>query len=337
MPDNLRMVTGVVLLQIACSMAYAEDEVRLLYAQQGEEGCDVGVWEARASDSILLAEIHSCPEYLFATPDGETVFVSDGEALRLINTRTAAELQVVSLPSMDYHDWGPLAEVQMHPKNLEAMDEHVFQPTAAGILDDGALALQLQMYGPAGGSLMYLLSYEDNEWTLRDSKSCGNWEFPCDFGALRFLSSLAWTWPESRRVWHDDITRSPYFVSKTDASQNPDNDHWETRIRTLVFEIDGVRSELEYFTNPSAHFDLDYTFNVDLRVGDGPKVNLSGNQCVTSVVGRYILIDEFFLGRREVTDLGTGETMIDDLAAAVWLNQGVSQASRPVRRRHLFQ
>jgi len=32
-----------------------------------------------------------------------------------------------------------------------------------------------------------------------------------------------------------------------------------------------------------------------------------------------VLIAEFFQGRREVTDIGTGETVIGDLATALWL------------------
>ena len=35
---------------------------------------------------------------------------------------------------------------------------------------------------------------------------------------------------------------------------------------------------------------------------------------------RFILVEEFFRGRFEVTDIGTGETVISDLSAAMWLD-----------------
>ena len=91
-------------------------------------------------------------------------------------------------------------------------------------------------------------------------------------------------------------------------------------LRNSGFEIDGENSTLRAYTGPSAHFDLVYTFDVELTAGTRAPINLSGNQCMTSVVGRYLLLAEFFQGRFGVTDLGTGENMLSDLKAAMWLD-----------------
>ena len=84
--------------------------------------------------------------------------------------------------------------------------------------------------------------------------------------------------------------------------------------------IDGVSSMLSAFTRPSEHSATNHTLNIDLTIDGNPPKNLSSNQCLTSIVGRYILVYEFFGGRFEVTDLGTGRIVIGDLKAALWLD-----------------
>ena len=84
--------------------------------------------------------------------------------------------------------------------------------------------------------------------------------------------------------------------------------------------IDGKSSLLTAYTMPSEHSDTQHTFSVDLRIDSELPQNLSANQCHTSLVGRHILVYEFFQGRFELTDLGTGETVLRDLSTAAWID-----------------
>ena len=86
------------------------------------------------------------------------------------------------------------------------------------------------------------------------------------------------------------------------------------------FEIDGALSTLTAYTSPSEHSDTNHTFGVSLVAGGNAPRELSGNQCLTSIVGRHILVYEFFQGRFAVTDLGSGRTVIDGLKTALWID-----------------
>jgi hypothetical protein len=103
-------------------------------------------------------------------------------------------------------------------------------------------------------------------------------------------------------------------------SANPDVEYWETAVHTLEIDIAGTLSRIQFFVNPSAHFDLSYVFGIELAVGDTPPINLSERQCLTSLVDRCLLVHEFFQGHFGVTDLRTGETLIGNLSAAMWLD-----------------
>jgi hypothetical protein len=84
--------------------------------------------------------------------------------------------------------------------------------------------------------------------------------------------------------------------------------------------IDGTKSMLTSYISPSEHSDTHHTFGVDLLIDSKSPKNLSRNQCLTSIVGRYILVHEFFEGRFELTDIGTGEAVFSNLSTAAWID-----------------
>jgi hypothetical protein len=121
-------------------------------------------------------------------------------------------------------------------------------------------------------------------------------------------------------VWHEAQKHNPFVSNLSVEMVDLDFEDYQAAIYHREFLIDGVTSTLSTFTGPSEHYDIIYSFGITLTVGDNEPKELSGNQCLTSIVGRYILVYEYFQGRFEVTDLGTGETLVDDLKTALWLD-----------------
>ena len=303
----------------ANSIASVEDP-RLLFARLVDDQCQIGVWQAASKSSITLIEVETCPDHVFASATGDSAFVVDQDRLYVLSTRNPAQNSAMPMPSTEYRDWEPRAELTMHPNNLSMIGTTVMEPVAAGFLASGEVGLQLRLNGPADGSINYLLRYADDNWQIVEELGCGTWDIPCLIELLQFKSSDSWLWPEDRLIWHPAVATNSFFMDATVESARPDLDYWETSLYTLALKIDDVTSTLTFVGNPSEHTDTIHIFGIDLRIDDSPAINLSANQCLTSLVGRYLLVEEFFQGRFAVTDLGTGDTLIGDLKAAMWID-----------------
>ena len=120
-------------------------------------------------------------------------------------------------------------------------------------------------------------------------------------------------------IWHPALLYSEYVVFRNEEKHEISPGRFEGAILELGLKIDGNPSILKFYTSPSAHTDTRHTFSIDLSIDSGPPKNLSKNQCLTSIVGRHILVYEFFRGRFELTDLGTGETVFSNLSTAAWI------------------
>ena len=117
-------------------------------------------------------------------------------------------------------------------------------------------------------------------------------------------------------VWHPSLMRNDFVLSRKEEKIA---DSSGERIE-VGMSIDGASSMLTAYVAPSEHSDTQHTFSVDLLIDSESPRNLSKNQCLTSIVGRYILVYEFFQGRFELTDVGTGETVLSDLSTAAWID-----------------
>ena len=309
---HLTRTAAIALSFAVAANAAAQDHARLLFAKQSEEHCDVGTWDARSSSTTNLARIGECPESLFVSEDGSEVFVVDGDRLLLIPLGNPESRTSVPLPDLSWRSWLDQMDLRpdINPNYLPSLDD--MKPILAGKLDDGALGFAASVWMPADDEFHYVFRYDGDTWTIIGNRACGRWGCEDPLPMLDGQTTDLWTWPEERRVWHENMAANPNVTSREIDPENGEH--------TLTFEVGGESSTLRAYVGPSAHFDLVYTFALELRVGDGPFVNLSKNQCLTSVVGRHVLVAEFFQGRFEITDLGTGETMISDLAAAMWLD-----------------
>ena len=195
------------------------------------------------------------------------------------------------------------------------------KPFGVGYLKDGSLGLLLRLWMPGDDEFHYLFKRDGNgQWSILDERWCGRWGCENPIEALAFKSTNVWHWPESGMIWHPNLALNPYFIGQSVQMIDLEYEDYQAEAQKREFVIDGTSSTLGFYTSPSEHSDTNHTFGIELAANGNPPTALSGNQCLTSIVGRYILVYEFFQGRFEVTDIGTGKVAIGNLKAARWLD-----------------
>jgi ankyrin repeat protein len=301
-------------------LAASREHARLLFARQTDDDCVIGLWDSRSGDSAELARTAKCPDDVFVSEDGHSAFVIDGTVLRIVSIGNSADSTEVALPDPDYRAWVDQMTLRpdQNPDYLPSMP--TMRPIGVGRFDDGSLGLLASLWMPADDEFHYLFRRDGGQWSIAEARWCNRLgcEEPIDL--LSFRSTNIWNWPETSMIWHENLTSNLFFLEESVQMVDLEFEDYQAAVYQRRFEIDGALSVLRFSTSPSEHSDTDHTFGIELTIDGKPPRELSGNQCLTSLVGRFILVNEFFGGRFEVTDLGTGKTVVGDLKAALWLD-----------------
>lgn len=300
--------------------AAMQEHSRLLFARQAEDHCVIGVWSSRSGVSSELADIAKCPEDVFVSTDRRSAYVIDDEVIRVVSTDESTADTEIPLPDLDYRGW--LDQMTLRPdQNPDYLPSiTAMKPIGIGDLEDGSLGLLLSLWMPADDAYHYMFRYDDGQWSIADARWCDRWGCESSIGSTAMHSTNVWSWPESRMIWHNNISLNPFFSEKSVEMVDLEYERYQAATHQREFKIDGALATLSAFTRPSEHSDTNHTLGINLSINGNPPKELSGNQCLTSIVGRFILVYEFFQGRFEVTDIGTGTTVIGDLKAAMWLD-----------------
>ncbi|MGB5448830.1 MAG: hypothetical protein WBM80_07900 [Woeseiaceae bacterium] len=324
------LLAGVVVVLASIALprvVVAQPTSRLLFAQQSEEDCSIGYWHSRTGETVILGRTPYCPDRLFVSRSRQIVFFVDGKYIRILNIRPTKELEPIPLPDLNHEVW--LEKMDPRPDDDENYKHGVGMLLPIGIryLEDGALAAVLNLGMPASDDYQFLFRLDDDGWSIIASRwchrfGCENPENPSDpFHSGNFFSTVDSSgWPEERQVWHPSLIRSGYVVSRLEDKGEDSLDQYAASAVTLRLKIGDYRSVLTSSNWASEHSGVLSTFGVTLSIDSGPPKILSKQQCVTSIVGRYILVQEYFRGRFELTDLGTGETVMTSLSTAAWID-----------------
>ena len=322
------LIVGVATLLLLPGVVIAQfTSPRLLFAQATDEGCNIRYWYEGALEAVNLARMPECPEELFVDATRRKVFVADNGRIRTLTIYPAAEADPVPLPDTNHKVW--LGQMEIRPE--ENTNYHLgvgpLRPSGIRYLDDGALGVVMSLSMAADDEYHYLFKLGEDGWSIVATKWCERWgcqdseDISEPFHSQNYLSTRGGqTWPAERMIWHPALFKQAYVVSRNEEKHEVSPGHYDGSIVTLGLKIDGVSSTLATHTGASAHSDSYHTFTIDLVIDGEPPINLSKNQCLTSIVGRYILVYEFFRGRFEVTDLQTGETLFSDLSTAAWID-----------------
>ena len=255
---------------------------------------------------------------MFVSKDNRSVFIVNDNLIRIVSIDKSAADTEVALPDLDYRVW--LDQMTLRPdQNPDYLPSMTgMRPNRISLLDDGSLALVLGVWMPADDEFHYLFRRNDHQWSITDSQWCHRWGCDSALGPLTGKSTR--DWPESRMIWHAALKFNPFLSRQSVEMVDLEYESYQGTIHHREFEIDGVLSTLSAYASPSEHSDTNHTFGINLIVDGKAPMELSSNQCLTSIAGRYILVYEFFQGRFEVTDLGTGTTVIGGLRTALWLD-----------------
>ncbi len=307
-------------VEASATRAASREHSRLLFARQYDAACVIAIWDSSSGEITDLAKIAACPDELFVSDDGRSAFVVDGSVVHIVSTSNPAQRTDIALPTLDYRNW--VSQMTHRPdQNPDYLPSaSTMTPSGVGRFEDGSIGLLATLWMPADDSFNYVFRHNGSQWTVVESHWCGRWGCEHPVESLQFRSTNVWSWPETSMIWHENLKMNPFFVAESAQSVDLGYENYSASVYQREFGIDGKSSVLHFHTSPSEHSDTNHTFGIELVIDGGNPIQLSGNQCLTSIVGRHILVNEFFRGRFEVTDLGTGETVLGDLKAALWLD-----------------
>ena len=310
--------------------AVAMSQVRspfLLFAEQEDDVCNIRYWQEFAPEAVILGRVDECPDRLFVDARQRIVLLVDGAEIRRLRIYPAAEMEPIPMPDLDYRAW--LNDMEPRPdrnEDYQPGDQRLL-PIAARYLEDGALGLVMSLGMPADDEYHYLFRHDEGGWTVVAGRWCHRWG--CDvsedasdpFLPSKYVSTRGGqSWREERMIWHPSLLYSDLVSYRNERKHEVSPGRYVGSVLEIGFKIDGKESTLTTYVRPSEHSDTLHTLGINLITASGEELNLSKNQCLTSIVGRYLLVNEFFRGRFELTDLSTGETLFDNLSTAAWID-----------------
>jgi len=305
----------------ASGKAESDEASRLVFAMRQDDACLIKLWRPASGQLRELAKLPGCPEDLFLSPDGSAVFfVHNGAVHRRPFDASHSIPAPVTMPDMDVRSWEGQATIKPHIRDAEYMASFIMKPHAIGYLADGTVAMQAQMWQPADGSSDYLLVYVDGEWAFEGEMYCDKWDERCVFEELDGYSATSWGWQVDREIWRPSVQENSYFVRERREAVDLKYENYQAGDVWRYFQVDGRNVELYIATSPSEHSDSDHMFTINLTIDDQPTKNLSDRQCMATLVGRHLLVYRYFGGGKEVTDIGTGESVFGPLEHALWFN-----------------
>lgn len=299
---------------------------KLLFAQNAGDSCRIGYWLRNSKETITLTRTNKCPNNLFFAPSREIVFVPNGDHLLKMGMHPKPRIDRISLPNPGYDAWPDQPSLPEGSRQPFQDSNQTFELNKIGVLEDGALGVIMILWLPADDGYLYLFKQSDDGWTIAASRWCGR--FGCKkskgegpFDLDHYLSTRGdKAWPESREIWHPSLVDNQFVTSRKVTQDSAPDLYRPGSTIEINLMVGQVSTTLTAYSSPSQHTDTRHTFQVDLKTGAGKSKTLSEDQCMTSLVGHYILVNEFFRGRFELTDLSTGETVLNNLNAAGWVD-----------------
>jgi len=189
-----------------------------------------------------------------------------------------------------------------------------------GYLKNGNLATINVVYGKDYKSDVSLYEFDKDKWTLLKQAHCRLDE---DCG-VDDLNSHNWRdWRGGNEVWHSMLLLNPFIVDRNKLADAPADlpvkkEHGD--LNCIRLSINGHESVLYYFTETGDMTPGPYTFSMYLKsYKDTKPVDISDDQCDTSVEDKYLLLNKYWGKGLELIDLETGEKIFKDLIFAFWI------------------
>ena len=290
----------------------------LLYALADADECQIMLWDVeKDSRQLVLMEPGACKSQIFANRSEKSLYRVGDEAVSVYNlTRQESAPQSIPLPQAliaeNLSDLKTLVR-QSYGWENEWMTADIVQ---FGVLDSGDLAFAVHSGGPADETYGYVYALAGETWRLIDEVICHRFD-DCLFDQIKGHAIA--DRPANTTIWHADIRLNPYFADKTVEKVVYSEDvGWDG---TITFVIDGEQSRVHYSMAVGGHCsdNCAYTNGMRLQLPNGQEQDLASYAGNNAIVGRYALVAVQNSGQSQLVDLGTGESVLENLQLAGWI------------------
>ena len=288
---------------------------RLVFVRRDSDTCEVSLWDSRAAAAPRVLTVEArCPEQAFVAERAGIVYLLYGTRVRSVGL-SDGETYEFELPLAQFEAAVDGLRTRFAQNGLSNLDWMRAEPSAIGVTDAGQTAVSISVRGPADGTYIFQFSETPAAWAFTDEDSCGRFADVCAFAGMdgRPLE----LWPQEQSVWHPEIRRNRFFVSKESAS--PPGGYVDDENGTVLFAIDDRLTTVRYSMAHGGHSDGIYTTWLEIQIDADEPLVLTNRLGQAAISGRYVLIGGARDAPYEVFDLDSASSVFGPLELAAWI------------------
>ena len=293
----------------------------LLFAKANAENCKLVQWDlASGRRQTVFSSAGQCEQsFFFNRPRSELYVLTENTVSVISLDAPGAEAQQIELPTAMIDENLAALRERVHVSYQDKVDSSWMTARVVqfGVLEGGEFAFVTHSDGPADEVYGYLYALSGGYWRVVRNEDCHRFD-PCYFDEV--LSHSLLDRPAKLTVWSPEIRRNPHFVDKTEEGVL--DYEFSDRSGVITLRIDGQYSLLRYEMAESGHcaYDCVYASALSLELPDQDAVRLAESGGNSEIVDRYALVRTGSWPKSELIDLGTGESVLGELAVAGWIH-----------------
>jgi len=292
----------------------------LFLVREMESSCFVEKFDVASSNAEKLLRLDDCPDDLFVAKNGTRIaWVSDNSYhFRSLSGKKAPYQKIPAL-NLDFDAVRSSLSVLPPEDVLNKYGPWKMQVSSLGMDPDRRALVHASLHIPSDDTYDYLFVLDEGGWKLLRERHCHRFETSCNFDEMDARSVRHSSWGFEWKVWQNKVLENPYFVGES-VKDIPES-RLDYREHSRRFSIDEQIVVLQYGTASGPDTGATMLFNVRLVFGEFEPFSLADGQCSASLVGRYILVRQFWGGTLELRDMGTGDTVFGPLKFAAWIDR----------------
>lgn len=274
---------------------------RLVFVRQIGSNCTLEVFDTARDSTAVVHALPACPVAITIDHETSTVFSLTNETVQEIPVeKDIAPRPVVRLPDLRSPDG------QAPPR-----------PIRAGRRDDGALFVLFNGRTESDDDVFEWFIQRQDAWARTQERFCRRFDLRCIERVQPNRPAVAGFWGDEVAVWHDRQLANSFVAKRESSTTHLGTEECQTT-SDLTLDFGDHRSVLRVRTQPGPDSGATLTMRVELDLDGAPPIVLSGRQCETELMGRFLLLRGGWTGT-ELIDLETGKSVLGQLALAEWL------------------
>jgi len=293
-----------------------EGQLRLLFETVAADDCELRFWNPRTRTAGAAAvATYSCDAELFLTRRKSSVFILDGERIRILSLDGRFPPSEVAVPTQAVEDRLDELRRQFAKHYGGSQDWVSANVNDIGYVGNGQLGLITHTGGPADGTYASLFTWDGSTWAIADTQNCHRFNRICHMPQLD--GSAMSRWPVRHALWHVALEKNRGFIER----QHPGaGNQAAAEPLAVMFDFDGRRTELRYTLEGSDHCATEcvFTTSVEIRPTGAHPIAIALAYNRVAIADRYMLVRPTQPVSR-LYDLATGENLLGDIGRAAWV------------------